>query len=209
MKGRLFVLCSDALAITLHNRQLDIVPLVDYARARGITLIRGVERDIGGKHALLINFSPLAQSLRSFDDLAALKRAEPQGLVVAAHPFFPTGSCLGRLMDRHAELFDAVEFNAMYSRLVNFNAAAERWATAHDRPIVWNADVHRLEQLGSTYSLVESEPSPEAIWEAIRHGRVVVRSIPLPLTRAAWIFAKIVPAGIRGRLKRATAGSVS
>ena len=86
----------------------------------------------------------------------------------------------------------------MYSRLVNFNAATERWATAHDRPIVGNADVHRLEQLGSTYSLVESEPSPEAICEAIRQGRVVVRSIPLPLTRAAWIFAKIVPAGIRG-----------
>jgi len=33
--------------------------------------------------------------------------------VVAPHPFFPTSSCLGRDLERHADLFDAVERNAM------------------------------------------------------------------------------------------------
>ena len=37
-----------ALAITLHERQLDVTPLVPYAAERGVTLIPGVERTIEG-----------------------------------------------------------------------------------------------------------------------------------------------------------------
>ena len=39
-----------ALAITLHDRQLRDEALADYARERGVVLIPGVERTIGGKH---------------------------------------------------------------------------------------------------------------------------------------------------------------
>lgn len=183
----------DAIAITLHNKQLDLAPLEAHAQERGVLLITGVERDIDGKHVLLINFSIRSERVDSFADLEALKRDEPAGLVVAAHPFFPTGSCLRGAMDRHPELFDAVELNAMYAPSVNFNRAAEQWAAAHDKPVVGNGDVHRLEQLGTTYTLVDAEPTPMAICEAIRRGRIQVVSTPLALVRAAWIFAKILP----------------
>ena len=105
-----------AIAITLHNKQLNLDPLKSYAEERRLVLIPGVERDISGKHVLLINFSPHSERVRSFDDLALLKRDEPGGLVVAPHPFFPTGSCLRGLINRYVDLFDAVELNAMYSR---------------------------------------------------------------------------------------------
>ena len=59
-----------------------------------------------------------------------------------------------------------------------------------------NGDVHRLEQLGTTYSLVDAAPSPDAICEAIRQGQVQVSSTPLPLRRAVWIFAKILLAEV-------------
>src|SRR6185295_8568427 len=121
-----------------------------YAAARQVVLIPGVERTIEGRHVLLINFSTRAQAVRSFDDAAALKQAEP-GLVIAPHPFFPIGSCLGRRMDRHAELFDAVEINAMYVAEADFNRRARRWAARHGKPLVGNGDVHRLGQLGTTY----------------------------------------------------------
>ncbi len=183
----------DAIAITLHNKQLDLAPLEAHAQERGVLLIPGVERDIDGKHVLLINFSTRSERVDSFADLEALKRDEPTGLVVAPHPFFPTGSCLRGAMDRHPELFDAVELNAMYSPWVNFNRAAKRWAAAHDKPMVGNGDVHRLEQLGTTYTLVDAEATPMAICEAIRRGRIHVASTPLTLDRAAWLFAKILP----------------
>src|SRR5580765_710832 len=82
-----------ALAITLHERQLDVRPFAGYAADRGIVLIPGIERSI--------------------EDLARLKRRQP-GLVIAPHPFFPGRTCLGERLDRHATLFDAVERNAMY-----------------------------------------------------------------------------------------------
>ena len=192
----------DAIAITLHNKQLDVRPLVTYASQRGLVLIPGIERDIGGKHVLLLNFSIRAETVESFDDLADLKREEPAGLVVAPHPFFPVGSCLGSTMNTHPDLFDAVEVNAMYARSVNFNRAGERWARAHGKPVVGNGDVHLLEQLGTTCSLVDAAPSPDAICEAIRQGRVQVSSTPLPLLRAGWIFAKILQAEMLRSLRR-------
>src|SRR5262245_7995071 len=102
-----------ALAITLHDRQLDVEPLRPYAAARGIVLLPGIERSIGGKHVLLINFSSRAQHVATFDDIAELKRLE-RGLVVVPHPFFPGTSCLGSAIDRYAGIVDAVELNGTY-----------------------------------------------------------------------------------------------
>ena len=191
----------DALAITLHNKQLDLDPLRAYADGRGLVLIPGVERDIEGKHVLLINFSRQAEQVETFNEIAALKREEPSGLVIAPHPFFPTGSCLGAAMEHQADLFDAVELNAMYSATVDFNRRGKKWAADHGKPMVGNGDVHLLEQLGTTYSLVDAEPSPDAICEAIRSGRVSVESISLNLFRAVWLFARILPSGLLGSIR--------
>jgi predicted metal-dependent phosphoesterase TrpH len=181
----------DALAITLHDKRLDVRPYERYAADRGIVLIPGIERTIQGKHVLLLNFSPAAEEVRSFDDVARLKEREP-GLVVAPHPFFPAGACLRGLMDRHAHLFDAVEWNAMFLRGLNFNLKAERWARAHGKPMVGNGDVHRLVQLGTTYSLVDAAPDPAAICAAIAAGRVEVVAAPHRAADAALIMASLL-----------------
>jgi predicted metal-dependent phosphoesterase TrpH len=167
-----------ALAITLHDHQLDIRWFTSYARERGIVLIPGVERTIHGRHVLLLNFRRGAADVRTFEDLARLKR-RAAGLVVAPHPFFPAPTCLGSYLDRYPLLFDAIEFNAMFTASVNFNRRAERWAAQYGKPTVGNCDVHRLHQLGTTYSLVDAEPHPDAICAAIAAGRVRVESRPL------------------------------
>ena len=56
---RAAVLGYDALAITLHDRQLDVRPLEAYAADRGLILIPGIERTIEGKHVVLLNFRRL------------------------------------------------------------------------------------------------------------------------------------------------------
>lgn len=180
-----------ALAITLHDRQLDPGPLAPYAAERGIVLIPGIERTIEGRHVLLLNFSRASEDVRSFEDLARLKRREP-GLVVAPHPYFPSAHSLFGRLQRHAALFDAVEYNAMYTATLNFNAPAARWAAAHGRPLVGNGDVHRLAQLGTTYSLVEAERDPAAICGAIAAGRVRVVTQPLSWPAAIGIMAGIL-----------------
>jgi predicted metal-dependent phosphoesterase TrpH len=166
-----------AVAVTLHDRQLDLRPFEEHAAERGIVLIPGIERTILGKHVLLLNFSRAAEQVESFEDLARLK-AEERGVVIAPHAFYPTRFCLNELMDRYADLFDAVEYNAMFTRSLNFNRRAERWARAHGKPLVGNGDVHRLAQLGTTYTLVDAPADKDAICEAVRAGRVQVVAKP-------------------------------
>jgi predicted metal-dependent phosphoesterase TrpH len=181
----------DALAVTLHDRQLDLTPFAPHAEARGITLIPGIERTIEGKHVLLLNFRRGADEVRSFDDLRHLRRRE-RGLVVAPHAFFPAPTCLRGLLDRYADLFDAVEVNAMFTASLDFNARAVRWAREHGKPVVGNGDVHRLRQLGTTYSLVEADRDPDAICKAILAGRVRVEARPLSWIAASTLVAELI-----------------
>jgi hypothetical protein len=185
-----------ALAITLHEVQLDIRRFEGYAADRGIVLIPGVERTIEGRHVLLLNFTRATERVRTFADLARLKARE-RGLVVAPHPYFPTPVCLRGDLQRHADLFDAVERNAMFLRGVDFNARAERWAAQHGKPVVGNCDVHRLMQLGATYSLVDAPEDAGAICEAIRTGQVQVESRPLSWIEAARILGAMAIETVR------------
>jgi predicted metal-dependent phosphoesterase TrpH len=181
----------DALAITLHERQLDLRRFSPYAEERGLVLIPGIERTIEGRHVLLLNYAHGAEDVRTFADLARL-RARAPGLVVAPHPFFPTTFCLRADLERHADLFDAVERNAMFIRGVDFNRAAERFAARHGKPVVGNCDVHRLSQLGTTYSLVDAERDPDAICDAIAAGRVRVESRPISWADAARLMSALL-----------------
>jgi len=189
----------DALAVTLHERQLDLGPYRARAEARGLVLIPGVERTIDGAHVLLLNFRAGAEQVRTFDDLARLRAREP-GLVIAPHPFFPAPSCLGRRLERHADLFDAVELNYFYTRWFDFNVPARRWAEAHGKPIVANTDVHSLVQLGPTYTLVDAPPNVDAICGAIRAGRVEARTEPISLAAAARHVVTLAGAFLRPRV---------
>ena len=186
----------DALAITLHERQLDIHRFEGYAADCGIVLIPGVERTIEGRHVLLLNFSRATERVRTFADLARLKARE-RGLVVAPHPYFPAPVCLRGDLERHADLFDAVERNAMFLRGMDFNARAERWAAQHGKPVVGNGDVHRLMQLGATYSVIDAPPDAAAICEAIRAGRLHVESRPLSWIEAARVLGAMAIDHIR------------
>ena len=196
-----------ALAVTLHNKYYDPAADRDYAAARRVVMIPGIERTINRRHILLINFPAECAGIETFDDLRALKRRHPNGLVIAPHAFYPIGSALRAEVDRQADLIDAVEVNSMFTAQFDFNARAIAWARARGKPIVGNTDLHLLEQLGSTYTLVDAEPNADAICAAIRAGRVQVRSSALSIVRAGWIMSRMVVSGIIGRLRTAIGGS--
>jgi predicted metal-dependent phosphoesterase TrpH len=183
----------DALAVTLHDRQLDVSPFAASAASQGIVLIPGIERTVEGRHVLLLNFPPgPAEDARCFDDIRRLKQ-EHEGLVIAPHPYFPGPHSLFGALNRHGDIFDAVEYNAMYTAWLDFNRPAARWAREHHRPMVGNGDVHRFAQLGTTYSLVEAERNAASICAAVAAGRT--RVVTRPLT---WATATRVAAGILG-----------
>jgi len=182
----------DALAITLHDRQLDDRRLRDYARERGVLLIPGIERTVGGRHVLLINFSARAvERVRSLDDLASIRALE-RGLVIAPHPFFPGRTCLGTVLDGYAGVFDAVEWSYFWTPAANFNAPAARWAARHGKSVVGNSDLHDMRQFGRTYSLVDAPCDTAAICEAVRAGRIRVCTSPAPVLEMAGVFTRMI-----------------
>ena len=70
-----------------------------------------------------------SREVRTFADLARLKRREA-GLVVAPHPFFQSSTSLMGRLNRHADLFDAVEYNAMHTASLNFIAGRQEPSSA-------------------------------------------------------------------------------
>jgi predicted metal-dependent phosphoesterase TrpH len=177
----------DAIALTLHDRQIADRRIADYARDRGLTLLPGVERTIEGRHVLLINFSNGVDQVHTFADLARLK-SRGNGLVIAAHPFFPDTACLRSMLNLHADLFDAVEWSYFWTRGLNFNARAASWAAAHGKPVVGNSDLHDLRQLGRTCSYVYAERDADAICSAIRSGLVTLQTSPVPPIELAQVL---------------------
>jgi predicted metal-dependent phosphoesterase TrpH len=190
-----------ALAITLHDRYYDPSADCEYARARGLVLIPGIERTIRRRHVLLLNFPADCARVESFGDVRALKQRFPDGLVIAPHAFYPTVSAMGPDADEYEDMIDAIEINSMFTLWVNFNSRAVAWARAHGKPLVGNTDLHLLEQLGTTYTLVDAPPNADDICAAIRAGRVEVRSTPLSLVRAGWIFSRMLGGGAIGRIR--------
>jgi predicted metal-dependent phosphoesterase TrpH len=201
-----------ALAITLHDAVFDPAPLAAFAQEQGVRLLSGIERTIDGAHVLLINYPGAATlAVTSLADVAALKAAHPAGLVIAPHPFYPIASALGRRgLDAHAAIWDAIEVNALHVRALDWNRKAIAWAGAHGRPLVGNGDVHRLTQLGRTWSDVDVDvpaswsdaEAADAICAAIRAGKVRVGGAPLSPWRAAAIYGQMMIGGFRGRLRR-------
>ncbi len=177
----------DALALTLHDCDLRDPTLETYARERGIVLVAGVERTIDGRHVVLLNFADRTDHVRTFEDLAELRRTG-NGVVIAAHPYFPDRTCLRSCLDRHVDLFDAIEWSYFWTRGLNFNAKAARFGAKHGKPLVANSDLHDLRQLGRTYSLVLADRDPDSICAAIRDGRVSIQTSPVPKVELARVL---------------------
>jgi predicted metal-dependent phosphoesterase TrpH len=177
-----------AIAITNHGKVIEDERLFDYARARGVLLIRSAEWSFGGRDVLLCNITQRdAERLKTFDDLRAYRRERGEELlVVAPHPFYPRGHSLGRHFERNLDVFDAVEIAQIHlSWLDPFNARAVAVARKHAKPVIANSDAHNLWMFGRHYTLVDAEPTPAGIFAAIRQGKAQPVSPPVSV-RDCW-----------------------
>ena len=73
---------------------------------------------------------------------------------------------------------------------MDFNRAAVKLARAVGLPLIGTSDSHIDAQFGTTFSLIESAASVEAVVSAIKAGQISVVSRPLSLTRCASILAQ-------------------
>jgi len=176
------------LGITNHDAFTYDDELAAYASDRGVLLVPGVESTVEGRHVLIYNADVGVDKLRTFADIRRYRT--PDWLVIAPHPFFPAGYCLRERLWQEIDLFDAIEFSHFYTPRIDFNRPAVKLAAAVGLPVVGTSDCHLHEQFGTTFSLIDAEPSVESVLSAIKKGRVSVVSRPLSMARCASIVIR-------------------
>jgi predicted metal-dependent phosphoesterase TrpH len=193
----------DVLAITNHQARTFTPDLFAYARDLGILLIPGMEANVRNRHVLILNPPPKA----TFSNFASLKPLNrPDCLVVAPHAYFPGLRSLNGQLIPNLHFFQALEYCHFYSPNLNFNHRVEWLSRVSGIPLLGNSDSHFLEQLGTTYSLIYSEKNMEAIFAAIRKGKVQVVSRPLSPLQMGSIMGRFIGRKLLGKKPVAACG---
>jgi predicted metal-dependent phosphoesterase TrpH len=144
-----------------------------------------------GRHNILVN--PASKTIRRRYSLAEIPRLKAdQSLVIAPHPFFFLARSLQARLFPLLPYFDALEFTSYYHSLINRNKKALRVAALHNKPVVANSDAHNLWQIGKTYSLIEAKKDTPSIIEAVKEGRLEIRTSPFSMAQIGWSFIKAV-----------------
>lgn len=170
----------DVLSITNHNLVTHNQELGEYAKKRGILLIPGIEACFSDKEVLILNPDFKKNPLkRSLEDLPKIKN--DHNLIIAPHPFFPNKKSLKSDLFPYLAHFDALEFSHFYNRYINFNKQAVQTANQYNKPLLGMSDCHNIWQFGKTYTLVEAEKEMLSIFQAIKKGRIEVRTTPVSL----------------------------
>lgn len=174
----------NVVSITCHDTVLFTEELKEFASNRGILLIPGIEKTIEGKHVLIINADLSAEKIETFSALADYKKAHPETLIIAPHPFhphplIPHPLSLGRKLIENIDLFDAIEHNSYTLSHINMNKKAEEIAHKHGKSLIATSDVHNLKYLDKAYMMVESEKETSKFIEAIKQGKTRIISTPL------------------------------
>ncbi len=163
----------NALAVTCHNFVTDDESYYKYAEKLGITLIRGIEKTVGGKHVVILNVDKSAEHIKTFSDLRGYRTSHPESFFLAPHPFFDGGYSLGKKLKTYAELFDAIEYSWFHFKFLDLNAEAYFFAKEHGLPLVATSDTHDLANLGLSYAILDvRDNSFAAIVEALKTGKI-------------------------------------
>ncbi len=160
----------DVLGITWHHKVADISQWKSYAKKKNILLLAGTELDIEKKHTLLYNITQKeAEKIHSFDDVYKIK---DHAFIGAPHPFFLLPSCLGKSVIQHKELFSFLEYSHFYTRSINLNNKAVAVAEQLQKHVVANSDLHHLETFGKEYTLLDTTPTADAVYDLLRKKAV-------------------------------------
>lgn len=180
----------DVLAITLHQDFLFFERVVKYAHRRGIILLPGFEATIDGKHVLILNPHPGQERVSTFQELEQLERGN--SFIVAPHPFYPDSTCLGRDLEPHIGLFNAIEYCCFYFPGANFNRRAAKIAKQYGLPLIGTTDAHTLPMNDSTVTWIEAEEKTiQGVLDALHKGHFSIETHFRPwnhVLEMCWLF---------------------
>lgn len=167
----------DIISITHHNKVFYTKGLADYAKKKNIILIPGIEKTIKGKHVLIYNITQeQADNINSFEDLKKIKNNN--NLIIAPHPYFFPHSLRNRLI-KHIHLFDAFEYSSLYIKQINLNKKTKRLSRLYNKPLIANSDLHFIDNINYSFSLIDSKKDIESVIRAIKDNKIQLKTKPI------------------------------
>ena len=180
-----------AMALTCHDTFTPKERYQELAEKYGILFISGIEKIVEGCDVVILNGDESVENISTFETLRIYKLTHPNCFIIAPHPYFPGGYSLGKKLEEYKDCFDAIELSWFYTKYINFNKKAERFAEHHSIPYIATPDAHRIKQLCSGYVEIETfEFSEMALFDAIRQQKYKNIHEPKKLWRlvAYWII---------------------
>ncbi|MEK7599237.1 MAG: hypothetical protein AAB474_02180 [Patescibacteria group bacterium] len=160
----------EVLALTCHRKFVYSQKFGNYARAKNILLIPGIEINIEKKHVVVLNCDEEAEKIKNFQNLGEYKKTHPEIFILAPHPYFYGRKPLKNRLEKHIELFDAVELSWFYSKLFNRNIKGEMIASKYGKPFIAVSDTHFFDFMDKNYALVEAgQKTIPAVFQAIKN----------------------------------------
>jgi predicted metal-dependent phosphoesterase TrpH len=163
----------DVLSFTFHDRLFWNAKMAKYAEKKGILLIPGIEKVIENSEVLLYNITQREiKALKTFNDLAKLKKKNKKVFAIAPHPYFPVGKCLRKKLEKNINLFDAIELSWFYTKHINCNKKAIAIAEKYKKPLIATSDTHVLSHFGNNYANIDSKKDSESMFQAIKDNKI-------------------------------------
>jgi hypothetical protein len=167
----------NAVAVTDHDQ---IEGSLKIARETDFLVIAGMEVSSADGHIVALNLQELiSRGLSAQETVDRIHRAG--GIAIAVHPYaWFKGS-----LRRHVEdaKFDAVEtLNASAFPFNRCKLKAEETARKLNLPRVGGTDAHYGPTIGYGYTVIDCEPTVDAIVKAIANGNCKPFGQPVPLT---------------------------
>lgn len=142
------------------------------------------------RHILILNATKEAEKIRTFKALRKYKKAHPESLIMANHPYFPGPNMFHDLFKKNIDCFDAIELSWWYSKLINLNRRGKRLAKKHKLPFIGTSDTHHLRWFEKTYCEINTpELTKKSILEALKKGQFKNITKPVP----TWEMLLLMP----------------
>ncbi|MCK5027649.1 MAG: PHP domain-containing protein [Candidatus Pacebacteria bacterium] len=185
----------NVLAVTCYNKFIITDHHKKYAAEKGILLIPGIEINIHEKwtknynRVVVLGCDETATTLHTFEDLKRYRAEHPEIFIFVPCQYLFERVDFKKLVEKHIDLFDAIELSWFYTLWFNPNTGAAKIAEKFNKPFVATSDARFLRFINTGFTTIETEEKTlKSIFKALRSFKYENTTTPRTLFEIIFIF---------------------
>lgn len=163
----------DVISVTDHNSTRGGIETRDYAEKKDlpIKVLVGQEvKTISGEIIVLDLEENIPKDMTLEETISYGKK----GFIIVPHPFDKFRKGIGQEIDSIKNKINAIEVFNSRTLLSSHNKLAETYTKTNHIPGTAGSDSHFLEELGSSYFMIEAKTTTNSIFKNIKDGKISI-----------------------------------